>query len=72
MVAASLIKLRKTKPEGNHFKVPYGNYLAVIGIIATLWLLSGSQAEEIWDTFIWTGLGLVIFGIHLLFKKLKQ
>jgi APA family basic amino acid/polyamine antiporter len=72
MVAASLIKLRKTKPEGNHFKVPYGNYLAVIGIIATLWLLSGSQAEEIWDTFIWMGLGLVIFGIHLLFKKLKQ
>jgi APA family basic amino acid/polyamine antiporter len=69
MVAASLIKLRKKEPGGNHFKVPFGNYLAVIGIIATLWLLSGSQAEEVWDTFIWTGLGLVIFILHRIFKR---
>ena len=69
LVCASLIKLRKTQPEGNHFKTPYGNYFALAGILATIWLLSGSQAEEIWDTLLWTGLGLVIFVAHHVFKK---
>lgn len=72
LVAASLIKLRKSHPEDKHFKIPYGNYLAIAGIIATIWLLSGSQAEEIWDTLIWTGLGLGIFAIHRIFSKLRK
>ncbi|WP_304517980.1 APC family permease [Cecembia rubra] len=72
MVSAALIKLRKTQPEGNHFKIPYGNYLAITGILATIWLLSGSKAEEIWDTLIWTGLGLGIFAIHRIFSKYKS
>ncbi|MDX5478883.1 MAG: amino acid permease, partial [Cyclobacteriaceae bacterium] len=72
LVAASLIKLRKSHPEDKHFKIPYGNYLAIAGIIATIWLLSGSQAEEIWDTLVWTGLGLGIFAIHRIFSKLRK
>ncbi|WP_291785179.1 APC family permease [Cecembia sp.] len=72
MVSAALIKLRKTQPEGNHFKIPSGNYFAIAGIVATIWLLSGSQAEEIWDTFIWTGLGLGISAIHKIFSKYKN
>ena len=72
MVSAALIKLRKTQPEGNHFKIPFGNYLAIAGILATIWLLSGSKAEEIWDTLIWTGLGLGIFAIHRIFSKLRN
>ncbi len=72
MVSAALIKLRKTQPGGNYFKIPYGEYLAIAGIIATIWLLSGSQKEEIWDTVIWTGLGLGIFAIHKIFSKLSN
>ncbi|RZS94694.1 APC family permease [Cecembia calidifontis] len=69
MVSAALIRLRQIQPEGNHFKIPYGNYLAIGGIVATLWLLSGSQAEELWDTLLWTGLGLLIFAIHRILSK---
>jgi basic amino acid/polyamine antiporter, APA family len=72
LVSASLIKLRKTQPVGSHFKIPYGNYFAIAGILATIWLLSGSQTEEIWDTILWTGLGLVIFGIHSIAKKISN
>ncbi|MFD2202310.1 APC family permease [Shivajiella indica] len=72
MVSAALIKLRKTQPEGNHFKVPFGNYLAIGGIAATIWLLSGSKMEEVWDTVLWTGLGLVIFGIHSIVKNISK
>lgn len=72
LVAASLIKLRKIHPDDKHFKIPYGNYLAIAGIIATIWLLSGSQAEEIWDTLIWTSLGLGIFAIHRIFSKPRK
>lgn len=72
LVAASLIKLRKSHPDDKHFKIPYGNIFAIIGIIATIWLLSGSQAEEIWDTLLWTFLGLLIFGIHKIFSKRKS
>lgn len=64
MVAASLMKLRKKEIKRDYFRIPYGNQFAVVGILATLWLLSGSQAEEIWDTLIWTGLGLALFALH--------
>jgi basic amino acid/polyamine antiporter, APA family len=64
LVCASLIKLRKSQPTRDYFKIRYGNALAIIGILATLWLLSGTQAKEIWDTFLWTGIGVVIFLIH--------
>jgi basic amino acid/polyamine antiporter, APA family len=69
LVCASLIKLRKSKPEGDFFKIPFGNYFALAGIGATLWLLSGTKSEEIWDTFLWTAVGLLIFGIHTFAKK---
>jgi len=70
LVCASLIKLRKNQPTTNtYFKIPYGNHFAIAGILLTIWLLSGTQSEEIIDTFIWTGAGLVIFMIHSLTKK---
>jgi len=68
LVCASLIKLRSTSTSKDYFRVRYGNALAIIGILATLWLLSGTQAKEIWDTFLWTGIGVVIFIIHKLKK----
>jgi basic amino acid/polyamine antiporter, APA family len=72
LVCASLIKLRKSQPIEDYFRIPYGNQLALVGIIATIWLLSGTQSEEIWDTFLWTGLGLVIFGIHSFVKNISK
>ena len=72
LVCASLIKLRKSQPIEDYFRIPYGNQLALVGILATIWLLSGTQSEEIWDTFLWTGLGLVIFGIHSFVKNISN
>jgi basic amino acid/polyamine antiporter, APA family len=72
LVSASFIKLRKSQPSGNHFKIKYGNFIAILGILATLWLLSGSQTQEILDTLLWTSLGLGIFGVHKFLRKLKN
>jgi amino acid transporter len=72
LVCASLIKLRKSQPIEDYFRIPYGNQLALVGILATIWLLSGTQSEEMWDTFLWTGLGLVIFGIHSFVKNISK
>jgi len=72
LVCASLIKLRKSNPEGEFFKIPFGNYFALAGIGATIWLLSGTKSEEIGDTILWTALGLAIFGIHTFAKKFSK
>ncbi|SNS01671.1 amino acid/polyamine/organocation transporter, APC superfamily [Belliella buryatensis] len=70
LVCASLIKLRKSAPKNsNFFKIPFGNYFAIAGILLTIWLLSGTQSEEIIDTLIWTGGGLLIFGLHHISKN---
>lgn len=70
LVCASLIKLRKNQPtNAKFFKIRYGNQMAIVGILLTIWLLSGTRAEEIIDTLIWTGAGLVIFMVHSLTKK---
>ena len=71
LVCASLIQLRRSNSQPAPFKVPFGNILAIIGILATLWLLSGTQYEEIKDTFLWVGLGMGIYGLHYLQKKIK-
>ena len=72
MVSAALVKLRKQGMEGSFYKIPYGNFMALVGIGATLWLLSGSKAEELWDTLIWTSFGLGIFLLHRIFGKRKK
>ena len=72
MVSAALVKLRKQGMEGSFYKIPYGNFMALVGIGATLWLLSGSKAEELWDTLIWTSFGLGIFLLHSIFGKGKK
>jgi basic amino acid/polyamine antiporter, APA family len=71
MVAASFIQLRRTQPQKNNFKIKYGYATAILGILATLWLLSGSQAKEIVDTLLWTSIGFVIFLVHKMVRKLN-
>ncbi len=63
LVCASLIRLRKIRPEQDHFRAPAGPLLAVLGILATIWLLSGTQWTEIIDALLWTALGLGIYAV---------
>ena len=69
LVSGSLLKLRKSPSSEPFFKLRFGNSLALGGILATLWLLSGTKSEEILDTLWWTLLGLAIFVIHFLMEK---
>jgi amino acid transporter len=69
LVCGALIRLRQKSPEGDYFRLRFGIPLAVIGMGATIWLLSGTQIEEIRDMALWTVLGFVIFGLHQVFRK---
>ena len=69
LVCGALIRLRQKSPEGDYFRLRFGIPLAVIGMVATIWLLSGTQIAEIRDMALWTVLGFVIFGLHQVFRK---
>jgi basic amino acid/polyamine antiporter, APA family len=71
LVCASLIKLRSKSTTEPPFKIPFGKVLALAGIALTIWLLSGTNMEEIVDTAIWTGFGMIIYLAHLFFKGKK-
>ncbi|TXE14283.1 APC family permease [Algoriphagus aquimarinus] len=73
LVCGSLIRLRKSQPDADYYKVKFGIPLAIAGIGATIWLLSSTQLEEITDMALWTALGFVIYGVHKIFsRKLEQ
>ncbi len=72
LVCASLIRLRKSVKLSAPFKIPFGNGLAVAGIVATLWLLSSSHWQEIKDTLMWVGFGLLIYILHVFHKKMSR
>ncbi len=69
LVCGALIRLRQKNPNADYYRIPFGIPLAVIGMGATIWLLSGTQFEEIKDMALWTVLGFVIFGLNQIFRK---
>lgn len=69
LVCGALIRLRKKSPQVDYFRIRMGVPLAVIGMGATVWLLSGTRFEEIRDMALWTGLGFLIFGLNYIFKN---
>lgn len=69
LVCGALIRLRQKSPNADYYRIPFGIPLAVIGMGATIWLLSGTQFEEIKDMVLWTVLGFVIFGLNQIFRK---
>ena len=72
MVCAAMIKLRrKDTADTSYYKLPYGNVIAVIGIIASLWLLSSSKLSTLKDVLITIVVGFVLFGIFKLTSKGK-
>ncbi|UZD22003.1 APC family permease [Algoriphagus halophytocola] len=69
LVCGALIRLRKSQPDADYYKLKFGIPLAIAGMAATIWLLSSTQLEEITDMALWTGLGFVIYGVHKVFSK---
>jgi APA family basic amino acid/polyamine antiporter len=62
MVCAALIKLRrKDNAETTYYKLPYGYFFAIAGIVASIWLLSSSKLTELVDVLITVFIGMILF-----------
>ncbi len=69
IVCMALIRLRnKDAAITDHFKIPYGNFIAAAGLLVSLWLLSSSKLTELRDVAIAVSVGLVIY-FFMSFKK---
>lgn len=67
IVCLALIKLRKKDVENNnYFKIPFGNFIAIMGVGVTIWLLSNSKLSELRDVGIAVTVGLIIYGIVII------
>lgn len=72
IVCISLIKLRKKEPnQTGFFKIPYGEFFAIAGILLTIWLLSNAKLNELRDIAISVGVGLVIYVLMKLTENKK-
>jgi len=61
-VSAALIRFRMTdKGSVNFFRVRYGILLAIISIIACIWLISGTKLQELVAVAITIGTGLFLY-----------
>jgi len=62
IVCIALLRLRNSnKTQTGFFKIPYGKFFAITGIIITGWLLTSSKLKELRDVAIAVGVGLVIY-----------
>lgn len=69
LVCASLIKLRrKLQGQTNFYKIPFGNAIAVTGILICLWLLSSAKLVEVRNAAIFLAIGIIIY---MLYNKYK-
>ncbi|HMJ48310.1 MAG TPA: APC family permease [Ferruginibacter sp.] len=69
-VCASLIMLRKKKPEQTgYYKIPYGSVVALAGIVISIWLLSAAKLIELRNAAIFLSIGVIIYLLHRKFKK---
>jgi len=60
-VCASLLRLRRKDKETEFYKLPYGNLIAVLGMVLSIWLLSASKLLELRNTAILLSIGIVIY-----------
>src|SRR4030095_1557862 len=73
IVCVTLIILRKKKPgQSKFFKIKYGNTIAILGFIITLWLLGSSKVKELRDIAISIAIGLVIYLLMEISKGIKK
>ncbi|TMI65166.1 MAG: amino acid permease [Bacteroidetes bacterium] len=69
---ASLIQLRRVmKDQTGFYKVPYGNIIAAVGILLSLWLLSTAKTSELRNALIFLLAGAFIYLLQLYFIKRK-
>ncbi len=63
MVCGALIKLRRNEVDNHEaqYKIPFGYFFALTGIIFSVWLFSSSQLVEIRDVLICIMLGVVVY-----------
>src|SRR6186713_467369 len=70
IVCITLIVLRKKRPEQpKFFKIKYGNTIAILGFLITLWLLSSSKVNELRDIAISIGIGLLVYLLMEISKR---
>ncbi|HEX7904785.1 MAG TPA: APC family permease, partial [Chitinophagaceae bacterium] len=70
MVCISMIKLRKKDQGGKDFyKLRFGVFFAVAGILFSLWLLTASKITELKDVSICIFIGVVVYGLYKWFKN---
>ena len=70
IVCFSLLRLRTNNPDQtNFFKVPFGNVLAILGILITVWLLSSAKLSELRDVAIAAGVGFLLYFIFATRKR---
>jgi amino acid transporter len=63
-VCASLIRLRKKYSTADFYKLPFGKWVAFLGLGLCIWLLSASQVIELRNAAILLLIGVVIYFIQ--------
>ncbi len=72
VVCSILIKLRKVNPsKTNYFKLRYGHFFAITGMLTSIWLLSSSNWIEFRDVLITIFIGIVIYGVFKITTRRK-
>jgi basic amino acid/polyamine antiporter, APA family len=72
IVCAALIKLRRDDNKNKaFFKLRYGNFLAVLGIIISVGLLLSSKSNEFRDTLITLFIGVLVYFGYQIFQIKK-
>ena len=73
IVCITLIILRKKNPgKTGFFKIKYGNIVAILGVLLTLWLLTSATLEQMKQISIAIGIGLVVYLLMELSKRIKS
>lgn len=73
LVCAAMIKLRrKDEKETSYFKLRYGYFFAITGILASIGLLLSSELSEFMDVVITVLVGLVLYGLYKILSKRKN
>jgi len=73
IVSAALLRLRfKMKDQKDYFKLKYGKFLAWIGIILSIILLSTSKIEEFRDVAITLLFGVFVWMLNELWNRRKK
>jgi basic amino acid/polyamine antiporter, APA family len=70
IVCAALIKFRKSDTkETTYFKLRYGKSIAIVTILACLWLLTGSKLSEVAAVLATIAVGLAFYFTYRFFSK---